>query len=60
MTRPTYDQFARNWELYKEYEDPDIGMFEHEFNNLTYEQRVERITDQLGPEEDFQDSTDYC
>jgi hypothetical protein len=51
----TYEQIARNYQLWGEYVDPMATMTEEEFDALEIEDRLKIMVDCFGPEEDEDD-----
>jgi hypothetical protein len=51
----TYEQVAKNFELWGEYVDTDANMTEEEFDALSTEEKVEMQEEMFGKEEDEED-----
>jgi len=52
----TYEQVARNYELWCEYVDPHAAMTKKEFDKLSTEEKVEMQEEMFGKEEDSDDT----
>ena len=50
MAKPTYDQIARDYNLWQEYADPFAAISEIKFNRMSHADRVSLMIETFGPE----------
>jgi len=59
MARPTYHELATSWEVFLLSKCPELGLFKHEYNILSYEQIIAYLVDFWGPEDGWEDYEDF-
>lgn len=55
MSKRTYEETARNFELWAEYVDPHATMTKEEFERMSVAEKVKTQEDIWGPEDDEDD-----